>query len=52
MLTGGETAALVVIDAVSRLLPGVLGSEESAEDESFTTGLLEYPQYTLSLIHI
>ena len=46
VLTGGETAALVVIDAVSRLLPGVLGSEESAEDESFTTGLLEYPQYT------
>ena len=46
VLTGGETAALVVIDAISRLLPGVLGSAESAADESFTTGLLEYPQYT------
>ena len=46
VLTGGETAALVVIDAVSRLIPGVLGSDESAADESFTTGLLEYPQYT------
>ena len=44
--TGGELAALVVIDAVSRLIPGVLGSDESAGDESFTTGLLEYPQYT------
>ncbi|NLD58370.1 MAG: tRNA (guanosine(37)-N1)-methyltransferase TrmD, partial [Clostridiales bacterium] len=46
VLTGGELAALVVIDAVARLLPGVLGSNDSAEDESFTTGLLEYPQYT------
>ncbi|HIQ83462.1 MAG TPA: tRNA (guanosine(37)-N1)-methyltransferase TrmD [Candidatus Pullichristensenella stercorigallinarum] len=46
VLTGGELAALVVIDAVSRLIPGVLGSSESAGDESFTTGLLEYPQYT------
>lgn len=46
VLTGGELAALVVIDSVSRLLPGVLGSAESAQDESFTTGLLEYPQYT------
>lgn len=46
VLSGGETAALVVIDAVVRLLPGVLGSEESAADESFTSGLLEYPQYT------
>ena len=46
VLTGGELAALVVIDAVSRLIPGVLGSDESAGDESFTTGLLEYPQYT------
>ena len=46
VLTGGELGALVVIDAVSRLIPGVLGSEESSEDESFTTGLLEYPQYT------
>ncbi|MBR1821637.1 MAG: tRNA (guanosine(37)-N1)-methyltransferase TrmD [Clostridia bacterium] len=46
VLTGGELGALVVIDAVARLIPGVLGSEESSEDESFTTGLLEYPQYT------
>ena len=46
VLTGGELAALVVIDAVSRLIPGVLGSSESAGGESFTTGLLEYPQYT------
>ena len=46
VLTGGELAALVLIDAVSRLIPGVLGAAESSEDESFTTGLLEYPQYT------
>ena len=46
VLTGGELGALVVIDAVARLVPGVLGSDESPEDESFTTGLLEYPQYT------
>ena len=46
VLTGGELGALVVIDAVSRLIPGVLGSDESSADESFTTGLLEYPQYT------
>ncbi len=46
VLTGGELGALVVIDAVSRLIPGVLGSEESSEDESFSSGLLEYPQYT------
>ncbi|MDY6954497.1 MAG: tRNA (guanosine(37)-N1)-methyltransferase TrmD, partial [Thermodesulfobacteriota bacterium] len=46
VLTGGELAAMVVIDAVSRLLPGVLGNETSAEEESFSTGLLEYPQYT------
>jgi len=46
VLTGGELAAMVVADAVTRLLPGVLGGETSAEDESFTTGLLEYPQYT------
>lgn len=46
VLTGGELAALAVTDAVARLVPGVLGSEESAEDESFTHGLLEYPQYT------
>ena len=46
VLTGGELGALVVIDAVARLVPGVLGSDESNADESFTTGLLEYPQYT------
>ena len=46
VLTGGELAALVAVDAVARLIPGVLGSDESSSDESFTTGLLEYPQYT------
>ncbi|NLV17018.1 MAG: tRNA (guanosine(37)-N1)-methyltransferase TrmD [Syntrophomonadaceae bacterium] len=46
VLTGGELAALVVIDVVARLIPGVLGSEESVSDESFTDGLLEYPQFT------
>jgi tRNA (guanine37-N1)-methyltransferase len=46
VLTGGELAALVVIDAVGRLVPGVLGSADSADEESFTDGLLEYPQYT------
>ena len=46
VLTGGELGALVVIDSVARLIPGVLGCDESSEDESFTTGLLEYPQYT------
>jgi len=46
ILTGGELSALVVIDAVSRLIPGVLGNEESARTESFSHGLLEYPQYT------
>jgi len=46
VLTGGELGALVIIDAVSRLIPGVLGSDESSEDESFSSGLLEYPQYT------
>lgn len=46
VLGGGELAAMVIVDAVVRLLPGVLGSEESALDESHATGLLEYPQYT------
>lgn len=46
VLTGGELAAMVVIDAVSRLVPGTLGSEDSAREDSFSTGLLEYPQYT------
>jgi len=46
VLGGGELAAMVVTESVVRLLPGVLGSEESALDDSHTTGLLEYPQYT------
>ncbi|MFA4917411.1 MAG: tRNA (guanosine(37)-N1)-methyltransferase TrmD, partial [Syntrophales bacterium] len=46
VLTGGELSAMVVIDAVSRLLPGVLGNCESASFDSFSTGLLEYPHYT------
>jgi tRNA (guanine37-N1)-methyltransferase len=46
VLTGGEPAALVVIDAVGRLVPGVVGRAESLEAESFSEGLLEYPQYT------
>jgi len=46
ILSGGEFAALVVIEAVSRLVPGVLGNEESLADESFSRGLLEHPQYT------
>jgi len=46
VLTGGELPALVIIDAVTRLLPGVLGDSRSAEEESFTTGILDYPQYT------
>ncbi len=46
VLTGGELPAMVVIDAVARLLPGALGAEEGAETDSFSEGLLEYPQYT------
>jgi tRNA (guanine37-N1)-methyltransferase len=46
VLTGGELPALVLVDAVARLIPGVLGKAESAEEESFRDGLLEYPQYT------
>ena len=46
VLTNGALPAMVVIDAVARLLPGVLGDDESATDESFSQGLLEYPQYT------
>jgi len=46
VLSGGEPAALVLIDAISRLIPGVLGKEASHQDESFTAGLLEYPHYT------
>ncbi len=46
VLTGGELPALVVLDAVVRLIPGVLGDETSAQADSFSTGLLEYPHYT------
>lgn len=46
VLTGGEPAAIVVVDAVSRMVPGVLTNEESGMSESFEEGLLEYPQYT------
>ncbi|HXY45860.1 MAG TPA: tRNA (guanosine(37)-N1)-methyltransferase TrmD [Acidimicrobiales bacterium] len=46
VLAGGELGALVIVEAVCRLLPGVLGNDESSADESFTNGLLEYPQYT------
>lgn len=46
VLTGGELPAMVMVDAVARMLPGVLGSEESAPTDSFYHGLLEYPQYT------
>ena len=46
VLSGGETAALVVLDSILRLLPGVLGNEKSAINETFENGLLEYPQYT------
>lgn len=46
VLTGGELAAMVVVDSLVRLLPGVLGNEASAETDSFTSDLLEYPQYT------
>jgi len=46
VLSGGEVAALVIIEAVGRLVPGVMGNDNSAGDESFMTGLLEYPHYT------
>ncbi|MBO0746791.1 MAG: tRNA (guanosine(37)-N1)-methyltransferase TrmD [Acidimicrobiaceae bacterium] len=46
VLSGGELAALVVVEAVARLVPGVMGNAESAVEESFANGLLEYPQYT------
>lgn len=46
ILTGGEIAAMVLLEATARLLPGVLGDEESAREESFSQGLLEYPHYT------
>ena len=46
VLTGGELSAMIIVDAVSRLIPGVLGNSDSAVDDSFSTGLLEYPHYT------
>ncbi len=46
ILTGGELAALVIIDAIARLIPGVLGDERSAEEDSFSSGILDYPHYT------
>jgi tRNA (guanine37-N1)-methyltransferase len=46
VLAGGEVAAMVVVEAVARLVPGVMGNESSIDDESFTNGLLEYPHYT------
>ena len=46
VLTGGEIAAMAAINAISRYIPGVLGSEQSTDEESFSDGLLEYPQYT------
>ena len=46
MLTGGELAALCIMDAVARFIPGVLGKQVSAEEDSFHDSLLEYPQYT------
>lgn len=49
VLTGGELPAMVMMDAIARLVPGVLNNEDSAETESFSDGLLEYPQYTRPL---
>ena len=46
VLTGGELPAAVIVDGVTRLIPGVLGKDESSAEESFTSGMLEYPQYT------
>ena len=46
ILTGGEFAAMTMVDSIARLVPDVLGKEESHKDDSFSTGLLEYPQYT------
>ena len=46
ILSGGETAAFVILDAILRFLPGILGNKNSTEEESFENGLLEYPQYT------
>ena len=46
VLSGGETAAIVILDSILRLVPGIIGNKSSAQDESFENGLLEYPQYT------
>lgn len=51
VLSGGELAAMVIVDTVVRLLPGVVGSTESVLEESHTTGLLEYPQYTRPAVY-
>lgn len=51
ILTGGELAAMVLVDAVTRLLPGVLGDDVSWQEESFSNGLLEYPQYTRPAVY-
>lgn len=51
ILTGGELPAMVVIDAIARLVPGVLGDSESSKEESFSCGLLEYPQYTRPAVY-
>ncbi len=51
VLTGGELAAMVVIDTITRLIPGVLGSQDSPEDDSHSNGLLEYPQYTRPAVY-
>ena len=51
ILSGGETAALIVLDSILRLLPGVLGNNKSSLDETFENGLLEYPQFTKPKIY-
>ena len=51
VLTGGELPALVILDAVARYIPGVLGKEGSTDEESFSDGLLEYPQYTRPIVY-
>ena len=51
VLTGGELPALILVDAISRYIPGVLGNVESLEEESFSSNLLEYPQYTRPRIY-
>jgi len=51
VLTGGELPALVILDAVARYIPGVLGKEGSTDEESFSDGLLEYPQYTRPVVY-